>query len=190
GRIAATSVPVRIGSAGRASCRCGLDCPPGMARCTAMAASASKEATSSRSASPTARVDDSIEGRSIESGLPGSHDFRDSRSRTWVSATKALRGLQRLFEQALDQQRRDLDRIRKPVLVDELEAFARQVVLLVAEVREARRRNAFLVEGERIDPLSRRADAQIVTVTEAELLRETGQPIRERLWRGHQLEAV
>src|SRR5207248_7791650 len=111
-------------------------------------------------------------------------------SRTWVSATKALRGLQRLFEQALDQQRRDLDRIRKPVLVDELEAFARQVVLLVAEVREACRRNAFLVEGERVDPRSRRADAQIVTVTEAELLRETRQPVRERLWRAHQLEAI
>src|ERR1044071_4810999 len=162
-----------------------------MARCTTMAASASREATSSRSASATARVDDSIEGRSIELGLPGNRDLRDSRSRTWVSATKALLRLRLhgLFEQALDHQLRDVDRIRKALLVHELEAFARQVVLLVAEVREARRRNALLVERERVDPRSRRADAQIVTVTEAELLRETGQPVREGLRRGHQLEA-
>src|SRR5262249_60326736 len=128
-------------------------------------ARAGGEAPSSGSASAMARADGSIEGRSIEGELPGSQDLRDSRSRTWVSATNELRGLHGLFEQALDQQLRNLDGIREPLFVDELETLGRQVVLVVAEVRKAGRRDALLVEGGRVHSGSRRPHAQRLAVT-------------------------
>src|SRR5204863_681534 len=77
-----------------------------------------------------------------------------------------------------------------PWLVDQLEPLARQVVLVVTEVRDRRRRDPLLVEGKRIDPGPGRADVEVVALPEAELAGEAGKTIRESGRGSHQLEPL
>jgi hypothetical protein len=62
----ATTAPRGAGSTGREEGLCGDECTDGVARCTSMAVSAKREATTRKSASATPRFDDSFEGRSID----------------------------------------------------------------------------------------------------------------------------
>src|SRR5262245_13706923 len=150
-----------------------------------MAVSAKREATTRKSAKATPRFDDSTEGRSIEVGHPEGGNLRGS---GW--STLCLPGLNRLLEAALDQQGREVHRVRDPLRVDELRPLGRQLVLLVAEMRDRGGGDPLLVEGKGVDPGTGWADAQLVPLTQAELVGEGRETVGKGPRRGHQLQLV
>src|SRR5919108_5736699 len=74
----------------------------------------------------------------------------------------------RPLELTLDEGDGEVDRVGEALLVDEVEALARQVVLRVREVDDRERWNSFLGEGHRVEPGLRVLDLHAVALREAE----------------------